>query len=38
MVGFFISEPKPRTSVVGLSFGLLLWLTTTVMLAQVCLI
>jgi hypothetical protein len=37
VVGFFISEPKLRTSVVGLSFGLMLWLTTTVMLAQVSL-
>jgi len=35
--GFFISETKLRTSIVGLSFGLLLWLTSTVVLAQVSL-
>ena len=33
--GFFISETRLRTSVVGFSFGLLLWLTTTVVLAKV---
>ena len=34
-VGFLISDPRIRNSFVGLSFGLLLWLTVAAVLAQV---
>ena len=35
IAGFFIADPSTRQSLVGLSFGLLLWLTVTVMLWNV---
>jgi hypothetical protein len=31
----FVSEPRLRTSVVGLSFGSLLWITTAVVLSYI---